>query len=47
MENELRGLIAELLAKVTDLDLLDLVSKLLLESTSAPQESGETIQPYI
>ena len=33
MENELRELIAELLSAVTDTDLLDLVYKLLLEST--------------
>ena len=33
MENELKELITELLGAVTDTDLLDLVYKLLLEST--------------
>lgn len=33
MENELKKLIAEALAEVTDADLLDLVYKLLIEST--------------
>jgi hypothetical protein len=32
MENELRILITELLTKITDIDLLDLIYKLLLES---------------
>ncbi len=33
MENELKDMIAELLAEVADVDLLDLVYKVLLEST--------------
>lgn len=40
MENELKTLIAELLAAVTDLDLLDLVYKLLASSTSGPPGFG-------
>ena len=33
METELRIFITELLAKITDMDLLDLIYKILLEST--------------
>ena len=32
MENELKSLIVELLDKITDTDLLDLIYKILLES---------------
>lgn len=39
MENELKEMIAELLAEVADVDLLDLVYKVLLESAKASQEA--------
>lgn len=47
MDDELRGLITELLERVTDLSLLDLVYKLLLECTDSDQEESEHIQPNI
>lgn len=40
MENELKTLITELLAAVTDLDLLDLVYKILASGTSGPPGLG-------
>lgn len=36
MENELKNFIIELLADITDTDLLDLISKLLIDSLQAP-----------